>query len=151
MSSSTISSKASSPPATPTRQEVDAALKYIRSKTTSCKKDNISTSPTSAIIQVYDDKSKDVIHPPFTAEYIAPRSRNIHSSEDPDDRWNPCFDLPESSPTRVMSEMLRLAFTSQVSSKYISREESLLNTDTETMSAEEDSSDWLNINSEDSK
>jgi len=45
----------------------------------------------------------------------------IQTSEDIDETWSPSFDLPKSSSTSIMSDMLRLAFTSQVSPKVINR------------------------------
>jgi hypothetical protein len=125
----------SSSPSTPTRTEVDAALQYILRKTSS-KSDAILSSPMSVIRQVSEDKSDYEVYPASSAKEYIKWSKHIQSNEEPDVRWNPIFDLPESSSIRVMSDMLRSAFTSQVSSKHINRE--LLNAE-ETVVGKEDS------------
>jgi hypothetical protein len=124
----------SSSPSTPTRTEVDAALQYILRKTSS--KSDAILSPMSVIRQASEDKSDYEVYPSSSAKEYIKWSKHIQSNEEPDVRWNPIFDLPESSSIRVMSEMLRSAFTSQVSSKHINRE--LLNAE-ETVTGKEDS------------
>jgi len=123
----------SSSPSTPTRTEVDAALQYILRKTSS--KSDAILSPMSVIRQASEDKSDYEVYPSSSAKEYIKWSKHIQSNEE-DVRWNPIFDLPESSSIRVMSDMLRSAFTSQVSSKRINGE--LLNAK-ETVVGKEDS------------
>jgi hypothetical protein len=126
-----------SPSTSPSQKEVDAALKYIRSKS-ACKK--IPSSPKS-VVRDCEEKCdyRETTHYPSTSSQQIPSSVYIssHSTLESDTQWIPCFDLNESSPARVMTEWLRLSFTSQVSSKHIRRDISSLNTD--SISMDEDS------------
>jgi len=111
-----------SPSTSPSRKEVDAALKYILSKS-ACKK--IPSSPKSV---VRDCEEKCDYRETTSSAY-----NSSHSTLESDTQWIPCFDLNESSPARAMTEWLRLSFTSQVSSKHIRRDISSLNTDSISM------------------
>lgn len=102
----------------PSRKEVDAALKYILSKTTS-KKGDIASSPTSIVIPMKELDDKRNYYPSMTCETIPSRSEMTHSSfMGPDPQRTSCFDLTESYPAQVMTEWLRLSFSSQVSFKH---------------------------------
>jgi len=106
----------SSSPSIPSRKEVDAALNYILRKN---KQEVIYSSPRSVTQVSQDTQDYETNNESTTTNNTSVNDRNMISDEH-DDAWSPCFvDLAEGSSARIMSDMLRSAFTSQVFSKNI--------------------------------
>ena len=116
MTSTPATISTSSSPSIPSRKEVDAALNYILRKN---KQDVMYSSPRSVTQVSQDTQDYETNNESTTTNNTSVNDRNIISDEQ-NDACSPCFgDLAEGSSARIMSDMLRSAFTSQVFSKNI--------------------------------